>query len=207
MNYGLEGRPVVLISGAAVLAAAVIGAVMSPGQARSAESMEARLRAVEDRQAIEQLMTGTYPRALDSRDWATYASLFTSDGELVTGGNTIKGPAAIEKNFSTPRPRPAPAPGAPPAPPPPPPPAPGQITTMHVVTNLNFKIEGDRAVGGAYWETIGVRDGRSQVLGAGHYNDTLRKENGRWKFQHREIANDLPPRAPAAAAPAAAPAR
>src|SRR6185369_12671189 len=106
VNYRLEGRPVALISGAAVLAAVAIGAVMSPGHARAAESMEARLRAVEDRAAIQQLLTGDYPRALDGRNWAVYASLFTSDGELVTGGNTIKGPVAIEKNFSTPRPRP-----------------------------------------------------------------------------------------------------
>ena len=182
-----------ILAGAAALVAS---------QAMAADSMEARLRAVEDRAAIEQLMTGDYPRALDGRNWKVYAEMFTADGELVTGGNAIKGPAAIEKNFSTPRPPPAPAPGAAPAPPRPTP-APGEITTMHVVTNLNFKIEGDRAVGGAYWETIGVREGRSQVLGAGHYEDVLRKENGRWKFQRRVIANDLPPRAAAAAAPAA----
>ncbi len=187
MIYSFGRRPVALAFGAVTLAVAAVA--MVPAQARAAESMEARLRATEDRQAIEQLMTGDYPRALDSRNWAVYASFFTADAELVTGGNTIKGPAAIEKNFSTPRP---PAPGAPP------PPAPGEVRTLHVVSNLNFKIEGDRAVGGAYWETIGVRDGHSEVLGAGHYEDVLRKEKGHWKFQRRVIANDLPPRAPAA---------
>ena len=186
MIYRFGRRPVALVSGAGALAVAAMA--MIPAHARAAESMEARLRAVEDRQAIEQLMTGDYPRALDTRNWAVYASFFTADAELVTGGNTLKGPAAIEKNFSTPRPGAAP------------PPAPGEVRTLHVVSNLNFKIEGDKAVGGAYWETIGVRDGHSEVLGAGHYEDVLKKENGRWKFQRRVIANDLPPR-PAAAAP------
>jgi len=181
-----------------MLACTAAGA-LAASPAPAAESLAARLRAVEDRIAIQQLLTGDYPRALDGRNWKAYAETFTADGELVTGGNTIKGPAAIEKNFSTPRPPPPPAPGEAPAPPRPAP-APGEITTLHVVTNLSFKIEGDRATGGAYWETIGLRDGRSTVLGAGHYEDVLRKENGRWKFQRRVIANDLPPR------PAAAPA-
>ena len=188
-------RHILILAGAAT-------AALAASQAFAADTMEARLRAVEDRLAIQELMTGEYPRALDGRNWKAYADTFTADGELVTGGNVVKGREAIEKNFSTPRPPPAPAPGQPPAPPRPTP-APGQITTMHVVTNLNFKIEGDRAVGGAYWETIGLRDGRSTVLGAGHYEDTLRKENGRWKFSRRVIANDLPPRAAAAAAAAA----
>jgi hypothetical protein len=187
---------------ALLVLAGAVAVSLAASQAMAAESLEARLRAVEDRLAIQELMTGEYPRALDGRNWKAYAETFTPDGELVTGGNTIKGREAIEKNFSTPRPPPPPAPGQPPAPPRPAP-APGQITTMHVVTNLNFKIDGDRAVGGAYWETIGVRDGRSQVLGAGHYEDVLRKVNGAWKFQRRVIANDLPPRA-AAAAPAPA---
>jgi hypothetical protein len=158
-----------------------------PGTA--ADGLEARLAAIEDRAAIEQLVTGDYPRALDQRRWAEYAALFTSDGELSFRDQTLKGPAAIEKYFSTVRLRLNS-----------PPPRPGEVRTLHVVTNLSFKIEGDTAVGGAYWETIGVADGRTTVLSPGHYEDILRKEQGRWRFAKRVIASDL-------ASPGAAPNR
>jgi hypothetical protein len=153
----------------------------------AADGLDARLAAMEDRAAIEQLVTGDYPRALDQRRWPEYAALFTSDGELSFRDQTLKGPAAIEKYFSTVRLRPNS-----------PPPRPGEVRTLHVVTNLSFKIEGDTAVGGAYWETIGVADGRTTVLSAGHYEDVLRKEQGQWKFAKRLIASDLaPPSTPA----------
>jgi hypothetical protein len=48
-----------------------------------ADSTAARLQKIEDRQAIEQLLMGDYPRALDSGDWAAYAALFAKDGTLV----------------------------------------------------------------------------------------------------------------------------
>ena len=89
-----------------------------------------------------------------------------------------------------------------------PPPKPGEIRTLHIVTNLSFKINGDTAVGGAYWQTIGIRDGHTDVLSAGHYDDVLKKQNGQWKFAKRVIASDLaPPRAPAPAEAERPPAR
>ncbi|MEO6081470.1 MAG: nuclear transport factor 2 family protein [Steroidobacteraceae bacterium] len=149
-----------------------------------------------DRAALEQLLTGDYPRALDQRNWAAYAALFTADGELVTQGKTVKGRAEIEKNFSQPA-LPSAAPAA----------QPGEIRTMHIVTNLSFRIEADKAIGGAYWQTVGKRDGLPAILGAGHYEDVLKKDSsGQWKFVRRVIANDIsgPPRA-AATTPSAAP--
>jgi hypothetical protein len=32
------------------------------------------------------------------------------------------------------------------------------------------------------------------VAGAGHYEDVLKREDGRWKFAKREIIDDIPPR-------------
>lgn len=157
--------------------------------AQAADSLEARLAAAEDRAAIEKLVTGDYPRALDQRRWAEYGALFTSDGSLTMRNTTVKGPQKIEKYFTNFRP-----PSASSAPPP----KPGEIRTMHIVTNLSFKIEGNTATGGAYWQTIGMSDGRTAVLGAGHYEDVLKKENGQWKFAKRVIVNDLSPPRPAA---------
>jgi hypothetical protein len=148
-----------------------------------AEGLEARLTAAEDRAAIEKLVTGDYPRALDQRKWKEYAALFTADGALTMRTTTVTGPAEIEKyfvNFRSPS-----ASG--------PPPKPGEIRTLHIVTNLSFRIDGDTAVGGAYWQTIGLSEGRAAVLSAGHYEDVLKKQSGHWKFARRAIVSDLAP--------------
>jgi len=171
---------------AALLAAAFV--VAAP--ARAADSLEARLTAAEDRAAIEKLVTGDYPRALDQRHWAEYGALFTSDGTLTMRTTTVTGPAEIEKYFTNFR-----APNSASRPPP----KPGEIRTMHIVTNLSFKIQGDTATGGAYWQTVGMQDGKTVVLSAGHYEDVLKKQGGQWKFAKRAIVNDLSPPPPAAA--------
>ena len=51
---------------------------------------------------------------------------------------------------------------------------------------------------------MATRNGATTILGAGHYEDTLKKEGGQWKFARRAIINDPPrePAPPAAAAPA-----
>ena len=151
-------------------------------------SMEARLQAVEDRQAIEQLMMGDYCLALDRRMWKEYAATFTEEGELVQGRSVTKGRKAIEELMSQPR---ASAPGAPP---PPAPPAGEFGATRHVVTNLNLKLNGDSATATAYWQTIAIRPGgATAIAGIGHYIDQLKKVNGKWLFTRREIVNPLRP--------------
>jgi hypothetical protein len=170
-----------------IVALVTLGAV-SPSFA--ADSLEARLAASEDRAAIEKLVTGDYPRALDLRKWADYAALFTSDGALTMRDKTVTGPAEIEKyfiNFRSPTAASQP------------PPKPGEIRTLHIVTNLSFTITGDTAVGGAYWQTIGLSDGHPSVLSAGHYEDVLKKQAGKWKFAKRVIVSDLARPTPAAA--------
>jgi hypothetical protein len=83
---------------AAIAALSVITIGGAFGQTNSADSAAARLQKIEDRQAIEQLLMGDYPRALDSGDWAAYAALFAKDGTLIMGGGATKrtGPAAIQ---------------------------------------------------------------------------------------------------------------
>jgi hypothetical protein len=170
-------------------------------------SLAARLQAVEDRQAIEQLMMGDYPLALDRRLWKEYANTFTEDGELVQGTNVTKGRAAIEELFSRPRPPSTPAADAPATPRAPPPP-PGEFgATKHVVTNLALKLNGDTATATAYWQTIATRSNGTVVAAAGHYVDSLKKVKGQWKFTRREIVNPSRPNAIGAAPPEAAPAQ
>ena len=166
-------------------------------QTKNADSAAARLQKVEDRQAIEQLLMGDYPRALDSNDWAAYAALFAKDGTLIMGGGATKltGPMSIREYFSS---RPTPGAAASAAPSPCPVPA-GGHRSEHVVTNLTLQIDGDTATDQAYWQTIVTRDCKSVVAGAGHYEDVLKREDGRWKFSKREIIDDIPPRTTPAA--------
>ncbi len=133
----------------------------------------------DDEMAIKQLITVAYPKAIDSADWKSYGTLFTEDAELKSNNSTTKGQQAIEDNFkaraSRPRP-PAPtsASGAP-------------ATTEHAVTDLTIKVAGDTATSTSSWQTLQTLDGKTRVAYAGNYLDKLKKVNGAWKFQSREI--------------------
>ncbi len=140
-----------------------------------APAPDARIAAAAERLAIDQLVAGDYPRALDARDWDAYVATFTADGELSLGAQTVKGPAGIKGLLNG---------------------LPAEPRVIHVISNLSYAIDGDRATGGAYWQDIGVGDSPHGVLAAGHYVDALRKVNGAWKFTKREIvvqAQDGPP--------------
>lgn len=129
-----------------------------------------------DRQAIEQLLAGDYPHALDTRNFDAYAALFTEDGELSLQGNTAKGRAAIKEFVGA---------------------LPAEPRVIHPITNLSYTIEGDSATGGAYWQDIGLAGGTPAVLIAGRYEDTLRKVNGEWRIAKRDIIIEFAPAAPA----------
>jgi len=163
-----------------------VGAGTAAAPAPQDDSLAARIQRIEDRQAIEQLMVGDYPRALDSSNWKVYASFFAADGELLVNGTSIKGPAAIEAYFNRPRPARAGAPANP-----------EPRVGKHVVTNLTIQITGDRAVAQGYWQTVMARASGTTIAGAGHYEDVLKKENGAWKFLRRAIITEPPPAPPA----------
>lgn len=156
----------------------VLGAGGLAGFARAADP-PVQLTTLSDRLAIEQLMTGDYPRALDEHHWKEYAALFTTAAELTFGHQRLKGAVAIERFFTGQEA--AQASATPPAAP---------VHTLHVVTNLSIHLDGDSATAGAYWQTIGQREGHPAVLSAGHYEDLLKKVGGRWKFAKRRILTD-----------------
>jgi uncharacterized protein (TIGR02246 family) len=125
-----------------------------------------------DRQAIEQLLAGDYPHALDTRDFDAYAALFTEDGELSLQGNTSKGRAAIKAFVSA---------------------LPAEPRVIHPITNLSYTVDGDTATGGAYWQDVGLVNGAPGVLIAGRYEDTLRKVGGEWRIATRNIVIEFAP--------------
>ena len=129
-----------------------------------------------DQQAIAQLIAGTYPNALDTADFDTYAALYTENGELTLQGNTVKGRAAIKAFVAA---------------------LPTEPRVIHPITNLKYTIDGDTATGGAYWQDIGLVNGAPGVVVAGRYEDTLRKVDGQWQIAKRSIIIEFAP--PAAA--------
>lgn len=143
--------------------------VVLPLTAACAPQSDPQLQTLADRQAIDQLVAGDYPRALDAQDWDAYLSHFTEDAELALGPQTAHGHAEIRQLLEG-------LPGA---------------RINHVISNLSYEIDGDTATGGSYWEDIGLVDGAPGVAVAGHYEDTLRKADGEWKFTRRAIVIDF----------------
>jgi uncharacterized protein (TIGR02246 family) len=145
----------------------------------SQDAVISRLRALEDREEIRLLLLD-YGRHLDSRDFKAYASLFAADGEWVGGFGTVKGPAAIqafmEKNLGT---------------------APNRANNYHLLSNVVIAVQGDTATAWSRWAFIVPEANGARVAQAGRYDDTLVRENGRWRFKTRVASNDTPPPAPA----------
>jgi ketosteroid isomerase-like protein len=150
-----------------LVAVASLAAACQPQQAP-----DPRIAALAERQAIDQLVAGDYPRALDASDWDAYVATYTEDGELLLQGVSSKGRAAIKSFLAA---------------------QPAGSRVIHVISNLSYKIAGDTATGGAYWQDIGNVNGAPGVVVAGHYDDSLRKVNGAWKFTKRSIVIDFPP--------------
>lgn len=125
-----------------------------------------------DRQAIDQLIAGDYPRALDAHDYAAYAALFTEDGELTLQGQSAKGRRAVQDFVAA---------------------LPTEPRVIHVISNSSYRIEGNTATGGAYWQDIGNVGTSVGVLVAGRYEDTLRKVEGEWRIAKRDIVIEFLP--------------
>ncbi|MGD0101822.1 MAG: nuclear transport factor 2 family protein [Acidobacteriota bacterium] len=177
------------------IAIGALGIVLAAfwAQAFAADTLETRLTAIEDHQAITDLVVGAYPRALDEQRLNDYGALFTADGEMIVGDIVVKTPAAIVKFLSTPGVFDRPKPGAVSKPPTP---LAKAREVPHIISNPYYKIEGNTATGGAYWTEVKLVNGQTQVIGTGHYEDVLRKVNGQWKFAKRKIMRDVPPDEP-----------
>lgn len=166
-------RPAVAL----LLAAAASFVPMAAAQDFAA--LEARVRALEDREAIRALILA-YGQAHDHRDYRTFASLFASEGEWVGGLGSAKGPQAIfelmDRTIGHK-------------------PMPDGSGTFHVMTNDQITLDGDRAAAVTKWIYITPGDGGApRLVLLGHYDDRFIRENGVWKFLRREAPVDIPVR-------------
>jgi uncharacterized protein (TIGR02246 family) len=142
-------------------------------------SLERRLRALEDRAAIDRLFAD-YARHLDARDWHAYSRLFARDGEWTGGTGYAKGPDQIEAMLSERLGANAPPPGP---------------TNYHLVGNPTVELDGDSATAESTWALIVRGEGDTPVLTYfGRYRDRLVREDGRWRFARREAHTEIPVR-------------
>jgi hypothetical protein len=137
----------------------------------------------EDRAQIEDLQA-RYMFALDFGDIDTYVSTFTEDGILDIIGMKWQGREEIRKALEG-MPRNAPEGEEKPA-------GPYPATGRHNITNIVLKIDGDKAVGRAYWFHYGNNNPKrnAQLNSYGHYEDELVKVDGQWLFSKRVIYNE-----------------
>ena len=140
----------------------------------------------EDRAQIEDLQA-RYMFALDFGDLDTYVNTFTEDGILDIIGLKWQGRENIKKELgamSAGREKEKPA-------------AEGEkklypSTGRHNITNIVIKINGNKAIGRAYWFHMGNDNPeRKSVLDSyGHYEDEMVKVDGQWLFSKRVIYNE-----------------
>ena len=162
---------------ALTLALSLLGG-FAHGQAdREPRSAEARLQRIEDRAAIETLLI-TYGRLLDAQDLKGYSNLFAADGVWEGGIGSATGPQEIfemlEAVFSrTTR---------------------GQYgNSYHIMSDILIDVDGDTATSWSRWTwVVEAEDGKPAPQRSGHYEDTLVRENGEWKFQRRLTVTELP---------------
>ena len=157
------------------MACAVLLASVSLAAAQTDSALAARLQRLEDVEEIHRLLLD-YGRFLDSRDLAAYSRLFAKDGEWVGGFGSARGPAGIqafmEKNLGT---------------------GPNRGNTYHILSNFVIEVTGDSATAWSRWTFVTPgADGKPVISQSGRYDDTLVREDGRWKFKRRVASNDIP---------------
>ena len=142
----------------------------------------------EDRARIEDLQA-RYMFALDFVDPEAYALTFTENGILDIVGMQWQGREEIKKMLE----------GRLEAPPeneedaaPKEPTGPYPSTGRHNITNIVLKIDGDKAVGRAYWFHYGNDnpERKAALNSYGHYEDEMVKVDGQWLFSKRVIYNE-----------------
>jgi len=164
------------------ITAAVIGLSFAFGyvahRAEGADTVEARLQRLEDVEAISALLVD-YGRELDRRDFQAYGALFARDGSWRGGMGTATGPDAIAKMVAAGFERMSPS---------------LYENSSHVMSSFDIDVDGDTATAWSRWTWVVVgANGKPQPERAGHYEDTLVREAGAWKFKSRQAFTEINP--------------
>lgn len=132
-------------------------------------SVEERLAALEDRQAVSDLMLA-FGACLDAKDWDRYAGLFLEDGKFTIEGQArfgreeiVSGPRRDLEKFGA---------------------------LQHYSTNHKVSLDGDTATSSHYLVAIHVDDLGDMSLHAdagGRYDCKCVRTPGGWKFAEVEL--------------------
>ena len=166
------------LSAAAMVSALPSAAAAAPPTQADFAALQAQVREVKDTQEIRQLLV-EYGHLLDTHDLVGYSNLFAKEGEWIGGFGRAKGPQAIlammNKYIGT---------------------APFDIRNVkgfHLLTNMIIHVHGDRATA---WSRIIYmvrnKDDKPAPAMGGHYDDTLIREDGHWKFLQRVVMMEIP---------------
>jgi SnoaL-like domain len=167
------------LTGIAVLLAATL---LPPASAQSGPAvdngLEARVKHMEDLEEIRIVLTN-YGRFLDARDFSSYSHLFAKDGGWIGGLGKMQGPAAIQafmkKSIGTANPG----------------------HNYHLLSNFEIAVHGDTATAWSRWAFVVPGPDKKPVIAqGGHYDDTLVREDGSWRFKRRTASTDLPSSGP-----------
>jgi uncharacterized protein (TIGR02246 family) len=177
---GIMSTPrIVAIAAAALLCAAAAHAQASSAAPAPNRQTTELVQRIEDRAAIERLLV-EYGRTLDARDFKGYSQLFAKDGVWSGGMGTVQGPAAIQAFMEKAIP------------------GPNTAHNFHILSNFAIDMNGDTATAWSRWTFMVPGPNNTAVAAqSGRYDDTLVREDGRWKFKRRVASNDIPAGGPA----------
>jgi len=151
---------------------------LSPAQSRNRRSIETRLRVLEDKEEIRQLLID-YGRTLDRRDFGAFAKLFAENAEYVGGAAaSVKGPAAIAKSLEeTFQKNPT---GV-------------RSPNFHLFANEVIQVNGNEATAVSKGLFV-VPDASNapEIIMMATYEDVLIREKSGWKFKRRIVHADIP---------------
>ncbi|MBN1570163.1 MAG: nuclear transport factor 2 family protein [Acidobacteria bacterium] len=167
-----------VIGMATLLIGAILAGNIGTSCAAQERTVESRLQELEDREEIRQLLKD-YGRFLDQRDFASFSQLFAEkEGEWIGGMGQAKRPKAIQKLMED---------------------TIGKNTegismpNFHLFTNEIIHLRGNQADATTKWIfVVQGEKGSPQWVYLGHYEDSLLRENGRWKFLKRVVHADIP---------------
>ena len=174
----MRSHLIALVLGGALLTGTVVVYAGQATRTGGDAALAARVQALEDREAIRALMND-YGRTIDSRDFVAFGKLWARDADLLGGGGAaIKGPDAIAAYMEAQlKKNGAPVPGR----------------DFHLVLNQTIEVTGDHATalskGG--W-VVTTPENKLELRILANYHDEYVREDGRWKFKHRQIGDGPP---------------
>lgn len=127
-------------------------------------SLEERIRAIEDRDAIREL-TARYCQLAVSGRAEDIVALFTREGEMESGETRERGRERLLELYRS---------------------SFGALRPIPFIHNHVVELDGDRATGFCSIELRMVENGEA-VTAAGHYDDVFEREDGVWKFARRRL--------------------